>query len=161
MCFPLFITCFNVHFPNFNSFGFGFELCCSVAISVSMYLPDMWICSSVFVCVCLCVCWFLVPLNWLMFDALNHNDMQQTATLLLLLYLTHSILSFCLSLSSSTCQLSLRICVAYFLECRWLASKGILKLFTRCARAICVWVYFWRVQRWKQLNSSTTDQQRT
>lgn len=55
-------------------------ICIAISISISCVST-----TTVCVCVrCVCVCWFLVPLNWLMFDALNHNDMQQTTTLLML-----------------------------------------------------------------------------
>lgn len=55
-------------------------ICIAISISISCVST-----TTVCLCVrCVCVCWFLVPLNWLMFDALNHNDMQQTTTLLML-----------------------------------------------------------------------------
>lgn len=67
----------------------GISSCIAISISICSCIYELTsacVCvCAVRVCVCgVCVCWFLVPLNWLMFDALNHNDMQQTTTLLML-----------------------------------------------------------------------------
>lgn len=34
---PLFITCFSVHFPNFNGFGFDYGLACYLYLDLYRY----------------------------------------------------------------------------------------------------------------------------
>lgn len=44
---PLFITCFSVHFPNFNGFGFDYGLAW-LAICI-------WTCIAISISICLCI----------------------------------------------------------------------------------------------------------